>query len=505
MRRTWFGAAVLLILTLLMPIRAAAQTDPPDNPDPVRGGRLFQERCATCHGPQGDGNGELAASLPNPPVAIGTAAYLSDADPAAMFQIIQNGNLVRGMPGFGVGNNSNPLSAADTWDIIAALAVLEQLSRPLPEVAIAGQLSHAENLEIPAELIVILQAFDQQANEALRLETTVGPNGTYQFDLQEIPPSWFFRTTVEYQQIDFTSQLAPIDPADPQIDLPITLFETTTADDALHITRLTLLFEFVEDQVQIAELYVFENRQLSVYTGRTGDPTDGTIYIPLSLPDGASPTALRVIGGGSTLLPLELIEDPGAGVWATIPVGPGPEALTMIVRYQLPIETVLNSDSGLVRRLDYPVDQVDLIVPDVGVTVAGDAWRFEEPVDSENFADGLARLRFVFQSTAPDGHLTLSLTGWPERVTDANGAVIVNRNPNRELFWGISGVALAFLIGMGLIWRWTTAPPAIADRDDLLLRLAALEEAFERGNVPKTAYRRRRAQLMAALREIWPT
>lgn len=47
----------------------------------ARGHRLFQERCATCHGPEGHGDGQNAYNLdPPPPDFAETLAALSVAD-----------------------------------------------------------------------------------------------------------------------------------------------------------------------------------------------------------------------------------------------------------------------------------------------------------------------------------------------------------------------------------------------------------------------------------------
>ncbi|MEM8861853.1 MAG: cytochrome c, partial [Chloroflexota bacterium] len=99
-----------------------------DEPDPVNGATIYAARCANCHGSLGLGDGELAANLPNPPTAIGDPEYWADKDPFSIAQVIYNGNLANGMPGFGPDVNSDPLTPEEIFDIVAGLEILPQMN-----------------------------------------------------------------------------------------------------------------------------------------------------------------------------------------------------------------------------------------------------------------------------------------------------------------------------------------------------------------------------------------
>ncbi|UCC53729.1 MAG: c-type cytochrome, partial [Anaerolineaceae bacterium] len=60
---------LLIALALSLPYVVGAQEplEPPSTPDAERGSALFAERCVNCHGPSGQGNGEMAPDLPAPP------------------------------------------------------------------------------------------------------------------------------------------------------------------------------------------------------------------------------------------------------------------------------------------------------------------------------------------------------------------------------------------------------------------------------------------------------
>ncbi|MDJ0756113.1 MAG: cytochrome c [Ardenticatenaceae bacterium] len=501
MNHRWLQILLLGVYLLVGSRAAVAQEQPPDDADPANGVRLYQQRCANCHGPQGMGDGELAENLPNAPAAIGSEAYLATADPQQMFQVIQNGNIAAGMPGFGVGNNSDPLSNRDIWDIIAGLGQLQILNQPISEAVIIGRIDHAEARELPPDLTVSLQAFDESAGEALTLETTIDPDGSYRFDLQQIPPTWFYRTSVNYQQVDFTSPVVTFDPLAPTADLPITLFETTTSDDNIRLSRLAFLVEFINDQVQIAEFYTFDNQDLTVYTGRSGDPSAGTVYVTLP-PESTNPVLLRAINGGTNLIPLEGIVADNGDLGAPVPIGPGPGTLELVLRYEVPFSSVVESDFA--RDLRYDAAQIEMILPETGVTVRPESgWSAPQSFGDGIIGDGLARSRFTYSAPEAAAAVNFPLTGWPTRVVDSNGNLIVNRQETQELFVG--GLALLIVAAVcGYVsYRWTQATPMVNDKEELLMRVAALDEAYARENLPRGAYRQRRAQLLRELRELF--
>ncbi len=143
--------AATLGLLLTMPPRTARAQEPVPAPtglpDAARGLTLYAARCANCHGPQGRGDGEMAARLPAPPRAFVDPAFLRAAVPASIFRTLTNGNLEQGMPPFGP-LSSNPIAEDSRWDLIAAVyslgtpqasiergQILYQALDPAPELA----------------------------------------------------------------------------------------------------------------------------------------------------------------------------------------------------------------------------------------------------------------------------------------------------------------------------------------------------------------------------------
>jgi mono/diheme cytochrome c family protein len=95
----------------------------PQNPVPAdevsvaRGAQLFAINCAMCHGPAGQGDGQLAALLANKPFNLTLPLTQTKSD-SALFLTISNGVAGR-MPAM----NEN-LTVRDRWDVINFIRTL---------------------------------------------------------------------------------------------------------------------------------------------------------------------------------------------------------------------------------------------------------------------------------------------------------------------------------------------------------------------------------------------
>jgi len=96
----------------------------PENPVPAdeisiaRGQQLFSIHCAMCHGPQGLGNGQVAAFLANKPANLTSDVVQAKSD-GSLFLTISNGITGR-MPAL----NEN-LTPRERWDIVNFLRTLK--------------------------------------------------------------------------------------------------------------------------------------------------------------------------------------------------------------------------------------------------------------------------------------------------------------------------------------------------------------------------------------------
>ena len=78
-----------------------------------RGGRLFQEYCALCHGENGDGRGVRREGLTSSPRDFTDASWRTSTSPRQVFFAIREGLRGTAMPSW------KALSEADAWDMTA--------------------------------------------------------------------------------------------------------------------------------------------------------------------------------------------------------------------------------------------------------------------------------------------------------------------------------------------------------------------------------------------------
>ncbi len=105
---------------LLEALGAEGALELPSQPlDTVAGRVLYQQRCASCHGARGLGDGPMADSIHPPPPAIGDADSVRDASPALLYRVISVGVSGTPMPAW-----ASELTPDQRWNIVAYLQSL---------------------------------------------------------------------------------------------------------------------------------------------------------------------------------------------------------------------------------------------------------------------------------------------------------------------------------------------------------------------------------------------
>lgn len=85
---------------------------------PQEGKAVFEQRCATCHGLEGRGDGPLAPFLSPQPASLISAATSVKTD-EELFEIIAHGRPRTAMPGW-----SETLTEQQQWDLVAYIRTL---------------------------------------------------------------------------------------------------------------------------------------------------------------------------------------------------------------------------------------------------------------------------------------------------------------------------------------------------------------------------------------------
>ncbi len=573
----------LLTLTIAGTIIAQEPTIPAAPPDSAPGLTTFAERCANCHGPLGQGDGELAVNLSNPPPSFADPDFIRQAVPTVLFDTITNGRIPNNMPPFGP-SSTNPLPEESRWQAIAAIyslattaesieqgqivyeenclachgesgegdeandsnppsltnltywssnsnqtvfdiltdstqitahdydlqddtiwAVVDYIrtfsydytdplaaSQPLETATITGLVTNGTTIEpAPPDTEVRLRAFTADLEAALTLTTTTDVDGRYQFDLTDTPQDWVFRTAVFYNDIEFGSDFSQLTFSQPEIELPIIIYEKSTDSAIITVNQLhTIVTNPTNETVEVNQLYVVSNSGNAVYAGPSGNVEDGTFE--LALPADAELLEFqRGFGTLDSFFPTdELI--PTANGWVdTLPVRPGQTSLVLLARYTLPYA----GSTTLSHPLFYNTAELNLVVPE-GITITGqNGWQDTglQTLENSTFST-YQQINFPAQST-----LTATLNGFPRQTTG-----VVGRNETVELLVGGGALLIVIAIAVFTIRQWQVPTYPIADQKaDLLQEIADLDDEFEAGKLNKSQYLSERESLMAELKAIW--
>ena len=489
---------------------------PPE--DITAGQAVYEASCAACHGDDGHGDGPEAGNDPAP-TDLAAAAYWFNRSNETVFTAIAPGAIAA---------HEYDLSEDDLWRAVDysrtfsyAYADPVELTRPIPAGIIAGVLNNGTTGELLADTEVNLRAFTPDFTQTLVLTTTTDANGNFRFDVVDVAPDWVFLASAGYNNLSFSSGAGQLSRNQTTLDLPLTVYEQSTDPSALNIDQLHVVLEFVEDQLQVSELYVINNDQDAVFTGPTGNPAEGTIEV--ALPAGAENLAFqRSFGSMENFLPANDFIPTERGWADTLALRPGPGALTLLVRYTLPYE----SGMTVAHPLFYETATSTIILPDSGVEITGEPW-LQQP--SQQFGQDETFLNYSRAGLAAGEAIAFQLQGRPRVVTDASGAATVNPNPTTDLLIGSAALLLAAGVGI-VVWRtWrqrqaTTAgweaevestmaspatpaavvvPDQAQNQDELLRAIAQLDDAYEAGQIGEDDYRTRRAALKAQLAAIW--
>ncbi len=369
------------------------------------------------------------------------------------------------------------------------------------------------------EMVVTLHVFNSSYTETNVMTTTLATDGSYTFSLTDMPTDWVYMTSVTFQGLEFTSDIGRFDSESVTLGLPITVYESTNDSDGVTIDQLHVSLTFVDGQMQVSELYTFDNRQTAVYIGTTNNLENGTIQV--ALPEGATnPIFERGMGPASGFFPANEFFQSGKNWLDTLPLRPGSNSLTLRVSYQLPYQNELQ----LSHALPYDTENIVLTMPENGVSF--DAAQWQQEATRSTVDNGLLR-SYSRTNFDANGTINIPLSGQVETGADLQTAVS-STNPSTE--WSIGIGLLLLLIAVGTRLRLTrgkgtdgsvgetavsshpTYQPVITQtssktspshRKRLLIAIALLDDAFEEGRLTQTAYQQKRQQLKTELISIW--
>jgi mono/diheme cytochrome c family protein len=509
-----------------------------------QGAQLFQQNCARCHGSKGQGDGPDAAQLSTLPKDLTNQAFMAEKSAADLFKTMTEG-VSPDMPPF-----ADKLTEDQRWalsDFVRSLtftvpsAPLAQGATTLPAATaapgvtpapasgtsvasgtnvvtgtqpavpgagtpsasatavttqtlgtITGQVVNASGGQVPPDLTVTLHGFDQM-QPVITQTTTLQPDKTFAFNNIDVTNGRFFMASVDYDGTTYGSDVQTVQPGAQSLALPINIYETTTDTSALSVDRLHLFFESADPQtMRVIELFIMSNNgDKTVVQADKGQPV-----VTVKLPAGATNLQFQdgVIGD-------RYIEVEG-GFGDTVPIPPGSGSHQLLFAYDLPYK----DKADLVQTMTMPTNAVVVLVPAGQYKVKGDSVQDAGTRD----AQGTQYQMYNGASLAAGDVLRMTVSG-----SASSGLLSGDSKNNLIIGLAVFGVALiaaglwlylrnrqARVVEVGPGVPFAASEPASENPETIMDAILALDDLYQAGKLPEDAYRQRRAELKARLKEI---
>ena len=313
-------------------------------------------------------------------------------------------------------------------------------------------------------------------------------DGRYTFTDLDRDSNLVYLTLARYQNVNYPADQPFQLQEQPSTQADITVYETTTADDAIQLESLNLLVMGADQGVvQAMEMGALVNT--SDRTFITANPQDQQLAraIKFSLPSGAMNVQMQ------TGFNEQDVTAGIGGVQVTSPVPPGRHQFAL--SFDIPYN---GSNADLSLQIPYPTASFQVYLPDTGLKLDGGPLRPAGPAQLGGQSYTLYTANNLAKSSMVGGQLS---------GLGSNGVI----GPSQLALISL-GVVL-FVIGGGVLLfgsrvRQGAAPTAQSSGDteqerlELVIRMAALDERFAAGEIGQTEYNAERARGKKRLREL---
>ncbi|MGB9673779.1 MAG: c-type cytochrome [Anaerolineales bacterium] len=490
------------------------------------GENLYRLYCVDCHGETGKGDGQKASSLSKPPRNLTDLAFSASKSAVDLY-----GSIVMGvqpaMPPFG-----EKLSEEQRWAIVDYLrsltftAPIEKLSAATPQAAevspsleqtqivitptpvptpestitsttpsessigsISGKVINGSGGSVPKDLLIMLQGLDDMET-VITATTPIRADDTFYFPNVEMVKGRVFIAMTQYDGTTYASDVNVAPPNGGALDMPITIYETTTDASVIKADRLHLFFDFEdENTIRVVELYIMSNT-----SNKTLVPPPGqNITVRFKLPVGSSNLEFQ-----DSVLGDRYVETPD-GFGDTYSIRPGRGNYQILFSFTMPY----NNRLDLVQPLLIPVDAVVALVPEGVLKVRSSMLKDDGRRDEQ----GIIYHLYSGAGMAPGSEIRLTLTG----KYGGNGFSILGSS-RRGFIVGLIFFGIGLIVAGLWFYRHTRlveldeeeaqaiASPETAE--SIMDAIIALDDLFQSGGIPQEAYRERRMELKEKLKNL---
>jgi hypothetical protein len=445
----------------------------------------------------GEGDGPEASDQETEPTDLTDLRYWSSRSNEMVFDDVQDAEIAA---------HSYTLDDAELWDVVDYARTFsyayfdpQAALEPIETATISGLVTNGSTQEIVDAGTVTLRAFTTDLQEVLTETTAVTADGHYTFTLFNVAPDLVFMTGIEHDDLSYNSSPVRLSRSEPELDMPIVVFEKTTDPEAITVEQVHLVLDFAEDRVIVSEIYVLNNNDTAVFVGETGDVEDGTFE--LVVPSGAENVNFqRSFGSFSNFMPATELFQTERGWAVTIPLRPGEGGMNLLATYDIPYDDGVT----VAHPLFYDTANATIVMPDVGISLVEGEWTNQ---GAQQMGDAGAFLTYAHPGLEAGEALSFKLDGRPNRVDVASSSTSVDGDTQSGL---IIGASVFLLVAVGAVFTvrsWRTPAPVVEDveTERLLRTIADLDDAFEDGSIDEEQYHEQRDKLMGELAESWQT
>jgi hypothetical protein len=388
-------------------------------------------------------------------------------------------------------------STASSTDSAIPTVELSPTSQPVL-VTIDGTVSVSSGTPLPSGVNATLLVYNVTAGQVMQtLEAPIQSDGKYVFTNVPADTSTLYLVTMEYNGVTYDSVPVQFDGTLLQINMPVTVYDTTEDLNVLSITQAHLQFDFsTAGQIQVMALYIISNPgSNSVIV-----TSDGTTIPFIQIPELANPDSVKYQLAQSSS-PLMMATNGFAFL-------PGSDKqYGIITTFTVPYTNRLI----LSQPFSLPVSSATIIVPE-GVKVRSDQLT-DAGTQASTGTTAVTYHLYQSGSLATGSTLSLTISGMPG---DKPGFVLDNRT---WLMIGIAALGLA-LIGLGIFlflrdrrFRKMEEEFEIEEengdkdalgtnRESIMDAIIALDDQYKAGDISKEAYENRRDELKRRLKNL---
>lgn len=468
-----------------------------------QGQSVYEQRCQSCHGVQGAGDGPTAARLPGHLPDWRDMQVLGRFAVEDLLQMAQSVNMPDGSP-HAAGLLPEDLQAAViyvrwlSFDRQARQVLSAQVTpsaigtaTAVPTGAAIGGSVINLTTGLPQQgLPVALLRYDRRSEQPVYAgETKTDADGMYRFENLPNHETYTYVVQTSFQGVLYFS--APVETRELMTDVlvnrPVETYDASDDISALQVSRLHIFLDFSkEDTLQVVEMFSITNPANQTVRARSS----GQPVLQFVLPQEA--TNLRF--DPNTSLERYMTTPNGFGVLDAVLPGPGYQVL---FSYELPYDGKKN----LSLSMPLAVVSALVMVPEGVMQVEGPLTSLgKQTIQEQSFN--------IYQATnlKQQSILELQISGKMKRR--------VQFNVGSTLGFGLELLGIA-LVGVALVvsysqWRKRLqkkqqsrlALTQNTSQDEILDAIIALDDAYQAGQIGEAAYMQRRTALKEQLRGL---